>query len=99
VTSRSGEGQGTKRGLFPSLAGVITSGIHILYVSYSLMGETSPDALLAFRETPLFMNRITKLAGERAMNVLFRIQQELLNDPERGDLIEGRWRRSQSAHN
>jgi hypothetical protein len=53
------------------------------------MRETDPDALLAFRETPLFMNRITKLAGEHAMDALFAIQQELLNDPERGDLIEG----------
>jgi hypothetical protein len=53
------------------------------------MRETNPDALLAFRETPLFMNRIAKLAGEHAIDVLFAVQQELLNDPKRGDLIEG----------
>jgi hypothetical protein len=51
--------------------------------------ETDPDALLSFRETPLFMNRITKLAGEQAIDLLFAVQQELLNDPDRGDLIEG----------
>ena len=53
------------------------------------MRETDPDALLSFLETPLFMNRITKLAGEHAIDLLFAVQQELLNDPERGDLIEG----------
>ncbi|HZF41375.1 MAG TPA: type II toxin-antitoxin system RelE/ParE family toxin [Blastocatellia bacterium] len=53
------------------------------------MRETKPDALLAFRETPFFMNRIAELAGEDAVGLLFAIQQELLSDPKRGDLIEG----------
>jgi len=53
------------------------------------MRETDADALLTFRETPLFMNRITELGGEHAIDLLFAVQQELLNDPERGDLIEG----------
>jgi len=52
------------------------------------MRETDPDALLTFRETPFFMNRLAKLAGEHAIDLLFAIQQELLDDPERGDLIE-----------
>jgi hypothetical protein len=63
--------------------------MHILYVYYESVREKDPDALLSFRETPLFMNRIIKLAGEHAIDLLFAVQQELLNDPERGDLIEG----------
>lgn len=45
-----------------------------------------PDTLYSFFETPVFMRQIEERAS---MNVLFAIEDDLLKDPERGDIIPG----------
>ncbi len=51
-------------------------------------GPESPK-LLSFVEAPAFSEQLAELAGERQMDLLYTIQEELLVDPERGDLIRG----------
>lgn len=46
----------------------------------------TPDTLYSFFETPVFMRQIEDLAS---MKVLFAIEDDLLKDPERGDIIPG----------
>ena len=44
------------------------------------------DTLYSFFETPVFMRQIKERAS---MKVLFTIEDDLLKDPERGDIIPG----------
>ena len=46
----------------------------------------SPERLYSFFETPIFMRQIEQLAS---MKVLFAIEDDLLKNPERGDVIQG----------
>ncbi len=46
----------------------------------------SGDTLYSFFETPVFMRQIEDRAS---MKVLFAIEDDLLKDPERGDIIPG----------
>ena len=46
----------------------------------------SPDTLYSFLETPVFMRQIEDRAS---MKVLFAIEDDLLKDPERGNIIPG----------
>jgi mRNA-degrading endonuclease RelE of RelBE toxin-antitoxin system len=46
----------------------------------------SPNTLYSFFETPVFMKQIEDLAS---MKVLFALEDDLLKDPERGDIIPG----------
>ena len=46
----------------------------------------SPDRLYSFFETPIFMRQIEQRAS---MKVLFAIEDDLLKNPERGDVIQG----------
>ena len=46
----------------------------------------SPNTLYSFFETPLFMRQIKE---RTSMKVLFAIEDDLLKDPERGDIIPG----------
>jgi hypothetical protein len=44
---------------------------------------------VVYIESAAFTARLQKLAGESALDVLSRIQADLLKDPERGDLVQG----------
>jgi hypothetical protein len=46
----------------------------------------SRDKLYSFVETPIFMRQIQERAS---MKVLFAIEDDLLKDPQRGDMIPG----------
>ena len=46
----------------------------------------SPETLYSFLETPIFMRQIEQRAS---MKVLFAIEDDLLKNPERGDVIQG----------
>ena len=46
----------------------------------------SGDTLYSFFETPVFMRQIEDRASTK---VLFAIEDDLLKDPERGDIIPG----------
>lgn len=46
----------------------------------------SPERLYSFFETPIFMRQIEQWAS---MKVLFAIEDDLLKNPERGDVIQG----------
>jgi mRNA-degrading endonuclease RelE of RelBE toxin-antitoxin system len=46
----------------------------------------SPDRLYSFIETPIFMRQDEQRAS---MKVLFAIEDDLLKNPERGDVIQG----------
>ena len=45
--------------------------------------------MLEFIEFPVFTNRLRALAGDRADDVLQEIQSDLLENPERGRVIQG----------
>jgi mRNA-degrading endonuclease RelE of RelBE toxin-antitoxin system len=45
-----------------------------------------PERLYSFIETPIFMRQIEQRAS---MKVLFAIEDDLLKNPERGDVIQG----------
>lgn len=45
--------------------------------------------MLEFIEFPVFTKRLQALAGEQADDVLRAIQSDLIDDPERGDVIQG----------
>jgi hypothetical protein len=51
-------------------------------------GSENPK-LLSFVEAPVFSEQLAELAGARQMDLLYAIQDELLADPERGDLVKG----------
>jgi hypothetical protein len=53
------------------------------------MDEAQEKKLLSFLETATFVERLAELGGERQMELLYAIQEELLADPERGDLVKG----------
>ena len=46
----------------------------------------SPERLYSFFETPIFIRQIEQRAS---MKVLFAIEDDLLKNPERGDVIQG----------
>lgn len=46
----------------------------------------SPERLYSFFETPIFMRQIEQQAS---MRVLFAIEDDLLKNPKRGDVIQG----------
>lgn len=45
--------------------------------------------LVVFIESRPFTSRVHELAGASALDVLNRIQQDLLKEPQRGDLVQG----------
>lgn len=47
------------------------------------------EKLLTFVETPVFVEQLAELAGEAQMELLYAIQDELLLDAERGNLVKG----------
>ncbi len=53
------------------------------------MNETDAKKLLAFVETDVFVEQLEELAGKAQMELLYNIQEDLLLDPERGDLVRG----------
>lgn len=53
------------------------------------MDESRDKKLLSFLETATFVERIAELGGKRQLELLYAIQDELMADPERGDLVKG----------
>jgi len=53
------------------------------------MDEGQGKKLLSFLETATFVERLAELGGTRQMELLYAIQEELIADPERGDLVKG----------
>ena len=53
------------------------------------MDEAQEKKLLSFLETATFVERLAELGGDQQMELLYAIQDELLADPERGDLVKG----------
>jgi hypothetical protein len=53
------------------------------------MNEQRSKRLLSFLETPMFVEQLAELAGQRQMELLYAIQEDLLADPERGDMVKG----------
>ncbi|HEX4946190.1 MAG TPA: hypothetical protein VFZ34_05985 [Blastocatellia bacterium] len=53
------------------------------------MKETGEEKLLTFIETEVFVEQLEELAGKAQMELLYKIQEDLLLDPERGDLVRG----------
>jgi hypothetical protein len=53
------------------------------------MTETDAEKLLAFVETDVFVEQLEELVGKAQMELLCNIQDDLLLDPERGDLVRG----------
>lgn len=53
------------------------------------MDEAQEKKLLSFLETATFVERLAELGGDQQMELLYEIQDELLADPERGDLVKG----------
>ena len=51
--------------------------------------QQEPDEWLSFVEAPNFVEQLAELAGTDQLDLLYRIQRELLLDPERGDLVKG----------
>ena len=52
--------------------------------------QQEPDEWLSFVEAPTFVEQLAELAGTaHQLDLLYRIQRELLLDPERGDLVKG----------
>jgi hypothetical protein len=45
--------------------------------------------IVVFIESQSFTRRLTRLAGDSADNVLLAIQNDLLQDPQRGELVKG----------
>lgn len=49
-----------------------------------------PDKkLLSFLETSTFVEALAELGGKQQLELLYAIQNELMADPERGDLVKG----------
>ncbi|QQS48954.1 MAG: type II toxin-antitoxin system RelE/ParE family toxin [Acidobacteriota bacterium] len=53
------------------------------------MSEKKAKNLLTFVETPVFVEQLAELAGKAQMELLYAIQDDLMMDPERGDLMKG----------
>jgi len=53
------------------------------------MDESRDKKLLSFLETATFVERIAELGGKRQLELLYAIRDELMADPERGDLVKG----------
>ncbi len=53
------------------------------------MNNPELENLLNFVETPVFAQQLAALGGTAQLELLFTIQNELLLDPERGDLVKG----------
>ncbi len=53
------------------------------------MNETQSSKLLNFVEAPPFTAQLTALADKQQLELLYAIQNDLLADPERGDLVKG----------
>jgi len=53
------------------------------------MRETEAERLLDFVETTVFVQQLAQLAGKREMDLLNTIQNDLLMDSQRGDLMKG----------
>jgi len=53
------------------------------------MDESRNKKLLSFLETATFVERIAELGGKRQLELLYAIQDELMADQERGDLVKG----------
>ncbi len=53
------------------------------------MDESQDKMLLSFLETATFVEKLAELGGKRQLELLYAIQDELMVDPERGDLVKG----------
>lgn len=53
------------------------------------MDESQDKMLLSFLETATFVEKLAELGGKRQLELLYAIQDELMADPERGDLVKG----------
>lgn len=53
------------------------------------MDEAPSKKLLSFLETATFVETLADLGGERQLELLYAIQNELMANPERGDLVRG----------
>lgn len=53
------------------------------------MDNALDKKLLSFLETATFVEALAELGGERQMELLYAIQNELMVDPERGALVKG----------
>jgi hypothetical protein len=47
------------------------------------------DNYFTFYETPVFMEDLQDIEGKESLNLLFAIQEDLLEDPTRGDIVQG----------
>jgi hypothetical protein len=54
------------------------------------MDEAKGKKLLSFLETAAFIERLAELAGDRQMELLYAIQDELLADPKRVYIFDKR---------
>ena len=52
------------------------------------MRKAEAESLLSFVKTPVFVEQLAELAGKAEMELLYAIQNDLLLDPQRGDLIK-----------
>jgi hypothetical protein len=53
------------------------------------MNESHDKKLLSFLETATFVEKLAELGGKRQLELLYAIQDELMADPEHGDLVKG----------
>lgn len=53
------------------------------------MSELGDKRLLSFLETPVFTEQLAELGGKQQLELLYAIQEDLLADPERGDMVKG----------
>lgn len=53
------------------------------------MDESRDKKLLSFLETATFVEGLAELGGKRQLELLYAIQDDLMADPERGDLVKG----------
>ena len=53
------------------------------------MRKPEAESLLSFVEAPVFVEQLAELAGKGEIELLYAIQNDLLLDPQRGDLIKG----------
>jgi hypothetical protein len=57
--------------------------------NYTTQGYSLKKMKLTFIEVPAFINQIDKLGKPQSVEILVAIQNDLLKDPKRGDVIEG----------
>ncbi len=53
------------------------------------MNNSELEDWLNFIEAPVFVEQLAELAGSSQLELLYRIQDDLLLNPERGDLVKG----------